>query len=277
MGKGESFSLMRNTLSNDLKDWAFLSHGPAVSGKTIITSDRVAVWWLAVDKVQENQWPGLADLLDDEERSRAERFHFEQDRHAFISAHALRRALLSYCYGRTPQAWCFNVTENGKPEVASDRSDFCPRINLSHTRGLVVVALTHKNDVGIDVESSGRQSMSLEIAEKVLSEEENRHLQSIPPVQRLEVFLNYWVLKEAYLKAIGRGMSLPMNGITFDLEWSKLKAGPSEYGEFKQWYFERRRVHEQYLLGLALRHPSPADVSVDMAPAPLEYVIGSRQ
>lgn len=165
----------------------------------------VAVRALDISGVAPGQWPALAALLDDAERARAARFAFEEDRHSYIAAHALLRAELSRRAGPAPQEWRFAATALGKPFLLDPPRDL--RFSLTHTRGMVAVAVTDGLEIGVDVESEDRRAESMKLAERFFAREEIALLRAVEGDARREMFFAIWTLKEAVVKATGQGLS----------------------------------------------------------------------
>lgn len=163
-------------------------------------------------------------MLDDSERSKATAFRFDADRHSHIAAHALLRRTLSelvlpttgYC---SPKDWRFAAGKYGKPELAVGQLDSDLRFNLSHTHGMVAVALAFGMDIGIDVEFVGRRvADDMAIADAYFSPSEQAYLRGITdPTQRRLVFIDLWTAKEAFIKALGHGLSMPLDSFSVDL------------------------------------------------------------
>lgn len=227
-----------------------------------VAGDLVAVRWLAVDDVSPAQWPRLEALLDAAELARSKRFAFERDRHTYIAAHALGRVLLSSWAGGTPQAWRFAVGDHGKPEAVVPEGAPRLRLNLSHTRGLAAAVLSEDHDVGVDVEWLDRKSPTMELAQRFFAAAECTQLETVPEGTFGEHFLAFWTLKEAYVKAIGKGLAQPLDSFAFTLEPLSIRFD-SVADDPAHWLFHRLRPTPAHLLALALRHPRPDVVRVD--------------
>lgn len=226
----------------------------------------VAVRWLELEAVEAGQWPGLEALLDDAERARAARYHFERDRLVYIAAHALGRALLSEWAGGAPQDWRFQVVEHGKPEVVAPAGAPRLRLNLSHTRGLAAAALVEDHDVGIDVEWLDRKAPTMDLARRFFAPAECAHLEALPEGAFVEAFLAFWTLKEAYVKAIGKGLAQPLDSFAFTLDPVAIRFDAALADDPARWLFRRFQPSPSHLLALALRHPYPATVTVEARP-----------
>jgi 4'-phosphopantetheinyl transferase len=163
-------------------------------------------------------------MLDDNERRRADGFHFAVDREAFTAAHALTRAMLSEVTGKPTAAWRFAEGEYGRPELASCCAIDGLRFNISHTRGLVTCAVAYR-DVGVDVESADR-AVDLDLADTVFAPEEALVLKSAPPALQRDLFFRLWTLKEAFIKATGEGLNRPLGSFSFTLGPVRIRLHP---------------------------------------------------
>lgn len=233
------------------------------SVETSVTANRVMVRWLALEGIAPEHWPRLEALLDDAERARARRYAFERDRLVYTAAHALGRCLLSEWAGGAPQDWRFVVGAHGKPEVAVGDGQPRLRLNLSHTNGLAAAALCQDHDVGVDVEWLDRRAPTMELAQRFFAEAECAHLASVPEAAFVETFLAFWTLKEAYVKAIGKGLAQPLDSFAFTLAPPAIRFADPAADDPARWLFRRFRPGEHHLLALALRHPHPDTVTVD--------------
>lgn len=247
--------------------------GAMASPGVAVGPDRAVVWWLALDGLGQSDWPRLRALLSEEELARADRFHFERDRLVYTAAHALCRGLLSAATGAPPRDWQFSIGAHGKPEVIVPAGAPRLRINLSHTRGLAAAALTVEHDIGIDVEWLDRQPHVDELAERMFAERERQQLATIPDAERTEAFLRFWTLKEAYVKAIGKGLSQPLDAFFFELGRPGIHFADPDADDPARWHFDQLRLEPEHLLALAVRHPAPASLAVEAGPVPLPYLL----
>jgi 4'-phosphopantetheinyl transferase len=227
------------------------------------------VWYAQVDSIVETAL--LAEyklLLDEEERSRHDALHFDDDRHLYLVAHALLRTSLSRCADVRPEAWAFRQEEFGRPEIAGDghRSDRI-RFNLSHTRGLAACAITRNVDIGIDVECLDRRVDTEAIAPRYFSHIETEQLAELSDAERKIRFLEYWTLKESYVKARGDGLSFPLDSFYFqsdnDGKWQITFVDGHDAPD--EWQFACLRPTENHVMSIAIHHADDAayEISVD--------------
>ena len=168
----------------------------------------------------------FAATLDAEERARRDRFPTTEAKDLFAMSHGLTRVALSrWCaeqYGTeiNPADWRFTANRLGKPcaFLPDDRAE-APLFSLSHTRGAALVAVTSRGKIGVDLESARRLANALPLANRYFAPEECADVLSRPGVDLMrERFLHYWTLKEAYLKALGLGITRPLASFAFALE-----------------------------------------------------------
>ncbi len=170
--------------------------------------------WLVDDR--EVADPDLLDayrqLLNREETGRHQRFVFSRHRHQFLVSRALVRCVLGHYLGIEPAAVEFRYSKIGKPELVSDIG---LQFNLTHTNGLIALAVTKQAPVGIDVEYLNRQADIPKLASRYFSDEENSALYRLPAEAWSQRFYDLWTLKEAYLKACGTGLTRPLRDFSF--------------------------------------------------------------
>jgi len=156
-------------------------------------------------------------MLSAEELDRYHSFHFAKDQHSYLLSHALVRTVLSSYCDVLPQQWQFDINDHGKPEIASTID--CPalRFNLSHTDGLAMCVVTLEDDCGIDVENRRRQNRLLPVAEKMFAEHEVLSLRELGEDEMRMRFFDYWTLREAFVKAVGTGLSGSSKQFYFEL------------------------------------------------------------
>jgi 4'-phosphopantetheinyl transferase len=221
----------------------------------ICPAREVQVWRIPLDLDPETL-AVLSDLLDPLERARAGRFRFERDRRRFIAARGRLRQVLSRYSGGRPEALRFRYGPHGKPELEpEDRSDSL-RFNLSHAHELALLAVARGRDVGVDLEWSGREVEALELAERFFSRAEARALWRLPEPRRAAAFFRCWTRKEAYIKARGEGLSLPLDAFDVSLargHQSALLATRGDPEEAARWRIRDLPAGPGYVAAVAAR------------------------
>jgi 4'-phosphopantetheinyl transferase len=151
----------------------------------------------------------MTDFLDKNEKSKADRFKFEFDKKNYIVAHgAMRQIISGYLKCRSEEIY-FKYTSYGKPFLSENESGF--EFNLSHSKDLALLAAAKYKRVGIDIEyiRSGLDECTL--AEQYFSPQENESLRNMDENLRTKAFFDCWTRKESFIKAIGKGLSYPLN------------------------------------------------------------------
>lgn len=176
--------------------------------------DVVAV---ATDDVPVDVSAVLESRLTTDERARHARFVRAVDRDAFVISRALVRACLTMHGGLPPSAWRFAANAHGCPSVIAAQAGTPPlQFNLSHTSGLAVVAVTRGPRIGVDVEAVDR-TLRHDIAGHHFAAAEVAALRALPDDEQGLAFFDYWTLKEAYIKARGLGLAIPLGEFAFTL------------------------------------------------------------
>lgn len=176
----------------------------------------------------------LIQILSADERARAERFHFQKDRDRFIVARGLLRSILGRYLDMEPVHVKLEYGTYGKPALAGEPGGQGIRFNLSHSDGLALYAIANGREVGVDVERLRQEFAGAEIAKRFFSSREISMLLALPENLRVEAFFLCWTRKEAYIKARGEGLTLPLSDFDVSLipgEPARLlytSAGPQE-------------------------------------------------
>ena len=166
----------------------------------------VHIWLEWVDAAGE---PEGSATLDDDELLRAGRFLFERDRRRFVARRAFLRRILAGYAGVAPVSIRYRRSAAGKPELLDARG---LAFSTSHADGLAIVAVATQGEVGVDVERMRPVAEARDLARRLFTDRESEHLGSLPPAMVSEAFLQLWTRKEAYVKALGRGLSMPLDG-----------------------------------------------------------------
>ena len=151
-------------------------------------------------------------LLSEDELARWRAFKFDRHRREYLATHALARSALSHYHAVPPEAWRFQLNAYGKPAV-DPACGLC--FNLSNSLGLVICLIGEDAEVGVDVESQQRAGSIAEVGPRMFSPQELAQLEGLREDQRPGRCLQLWTLKEAYIKARGMGLAIPLNHFSF--------------------------------------------------------------
>jgi len=182
---------------------------------------------------------------------------------------ALVRTVLSSYVPRAPEAWRFVRTEHGRPLIAGAEADPETRwltFNLSNTTGLVACAVARDREVGVDVEWLDRRGQALEIADRFFSAPELAELRARPAERQLDRFFDYWTLKESYLKAVGKGLTLPLEAFALELDWGPigLRVFPPITDDPATWQFHLCSPAPRHRLAVAVRRRADPPLGVSL-------------
>ncbi|MGD9903107.1 MAG: 4'-phosphopantetheinyl transferase superfamily protein [Vicinamibacterales bacterium] len=234
----------------------------------------VDIWAVDTGAVGPDQVVRMATWLTADEAARGRRYVRARDRDAFVVTRALVRTTLSR-YGPTaPRDWRFVTNAHQCPFVIDAQAGAPPlRFNVSHTDGLVVLAVVRGHDVGVDVEAVSRQVLD-EVPERYFAPAEVAALRALPAADQPRAFFDYWTLKEAYIKARGLGLAIPLDRFAFTLAADRAPAIAFADGfddRAERWQFRQAWPTPTHRLALAvsrtgddlpvtLRHLAAADL-----------------
>ena len=212
----------------------------------------VHVWRISLNQ-QEEKLERFRRTLEPDELERAGRFHFEKDRRHFIVARGFLRAVVARYLDTQPEGLRFSYGAYGKPALASDH---VLRFNLSHSHEVALLAVAMDADLGVDVEHIRADFASEDIARRFFSRAEVDVFNSLPKEEQVAAFFRCWTRKEAYIKAIGKGLSQALDefdvtlapGVGPSLLWSK-------DDDASRWLLTDVEVGEGYAGALAVERP----------------------
>jgi 4'-phosphopantetheinyl transferase len=167
--------------------------------------------WSAILDVSAQQEERFWRLLAPEEQDRARRFHFEHDKTHFVAARGILRTLIGRYLACSPDVVRFTYGKYGKPALLHPSTTETFQFNVTHTQGTALFAFCWGSPVGVDVEQLRPLSDTHQIAARYFSNDENKHFNTLPAAQTNEGFFNCWTRKEAFIKAVGDGLSYPLN------------------------------------------------------------------
>ena len=207
--------------------------------------------WRASLRLPVNVLNKLENTLSEDERERAAQFHFPADRDRFIAAHGCLRDVLGRYLHCRPDEFTFSANPYGKPALCNRQLEF----NLSHSGDFALIAITRDRRVGIDVERIRWGISSQVISRQFFSQSEVTELQTLPLEQRETAFFTCWSRKEAYSKAQGAGLSLPLESFDVSLtpnEPAILRATRPDPEEAARWTLLSLRVDPHYESAVAV-------------------------
>jgi len=183
----------------------------------------VHVWRVRLD-VADGEHETLGQMLSHDEHGRAGRFHFAKDRLQFIIRRAALRNILARYLNAKPASIEFAYTDHGKPILAGAWHHEPINFNLSHTGTIALIGLARHRNVGVDIERIEPARADAKIAARFFSPGERASLAQLAQGSFARAFFDCWTRKEAYIKARGLGLALPLDGFEVDLTSSQGQA-----------------------------------------------------
>jgi 4'-phosphopantetheinyl transferase len=185
--------------------------------KLSISRSELHIWRINLCNVN-YQLKYLTSLLSSEEVKRSNRFIFEQDSYRYQVTHSMKRFILANYLDCNPQGLRFEVGSHGKPGLIKLQNPLKIQFNISHSRDLILIAITVEDSVGIDIEYQDKNISIESLGEIIFSSLEKKFFSALNSQQeKKEAFFCCWTRKEAYLKAIGTGLTLDLSSVSVDL------------------------------------------------------------
>ncbi len=223
--------LMNDQRKTPIQSLTVLSWEPAPHDLRLQT-DEVHLWCAQLGEPAAH----LQQILSAEERARAQRFRFARDRDQFVIARGMLRTILAQYLNVAPAALQFGAEKNGKPYLLTASGTCSPlQFNVSHTSGLALFAMAWHCALGVDVEQVRAELADEMTAQQFLSPSELHTFRQLPPPLQPTAFFNSWTCKEAYLKALGVGLSVAPDTIAVTLDadamprWLAVPAGAAPW------------------------------------------------
>jgi 4'-phosphopantetheinyl transferase len=219
---------------------------PAAQAAPELPDGEVHIWAVDLDAPREAV-ECMQSVLSPDENERAGRFYFERDRIAFTIGRGLLRTLLGGYLGCDPTQLDFAYNRHGKPSLAAGGRGI--RFNVSHSGQVALLAFVRDRGIGVDVEYMRRNLDYLKVAERVFSVEEQAALAALPAERRMEAFFCGWTRKEAYIKAHGQGVSLPLDQIVVAIspdEPAQLLAVKGSFDSAARWGMSAVELGPEY-------------------------------
>ncbi|WP_242395326.1 4'-phosphopantetheinyl transferase family protein [Anaeromyxobacter oryzisoli] len=231
--------------------------GRANTERMHLGSGDAHLWLVEPDRVggPPGTLTALRSVLSADERAAQARFQLPSGRVTYLVAHALVRCALSRFCVPLPQQWTFKVNAFGKPALAAGSECSPLSFNLSHTDGLIACLVGHDMSLGVDTECLARRAPELALLRSCFAPGELADLLATEPHRRHERLIRYWTLKEAYVKALGTGLSLPLDRFSFRIDGAEIRISfdPGIRDDPDAWQFMQLRPTARHLVAVAFR------------------------
>jgi len=238
--------------------------------------EQIEVWYLKADEASPAH-PVFLDALLEHEQERAQRFYFSEDRLSFVWARGALRLLLRHYLGSRAAAVRFVKNPFGKPELEPESRMGCDiRFNLSHSGNHILLAFSNRREIGVDIERIRPHVRIAEIGAASFCTSELLAIQALPGASQQEAFFDCWCRKEAFVKAVGKGLTIPLDSFELSLSQSVLRstvrAAPEVAGT-KAWVVQKLPVERGCVAALAFESGSAEG---EMASPLLELPVHGR-
>jgi 4'-phosphopantetheinyl transferase len=197
-------------------------------------------------------------ILTPDEEAHRNRFLFENDRLRYLVTRVLVRIVLSRYIDLPPKSWIFVADAHGRPDILNEEAKMARlSFNISHTESLILLAVGCGTMVGVDVENRRRRPAPLEVADRYFAVEEVRGLRALPLECQQDRFFDYWTLKEAYIKARGTGLSIPLDSFCFTFPTESeivLRQGQCSDNDVGRWRFWQFNPSDEYVAAVCVHN-----------------------
>lgn len=193
-------------------------------------------------------------MLTAAELHRMSQYRFVHLRHEYLVTRALCRTVLSRYAPIAPEEWRFTTNDYGRPEISAPSKYRGLHFNLSNVRNLVACVVATEVDVGIDIEETSRCVDGLSLAKHHFSPTEVEMLSTLNPAAVEKRFFDIWTLKEAYIKARGKGLDIALNSFSLDIDGRRIAItfdAPSD-SRPSDWQFHLEGIGQSHVLALAI-------------------------
>ncbi len=238
-----------------MKRWQGADHGP------LLTLDRgeINLWMIAIN-TREPKDISVTGTLAPDEQERAARFRSPLDSSAFIQRRAALREILAAYLGIAPREVAFIQNEFGKPALSTEQARDGLSFNASHSASVAVVAVGRAGAIGIDIEQLRPMVDAESIAGRYFAPREAATFAALHPRGRIEGFFNAWTRKEAVVKALGGGLSIPLDSFEVSLrpgEPAVILGGDLPDAASGRWLIHHLEPAPGYVGALVAEHDSP--------------------
>ena len=216
--------------------------------------DEVHVWRVSL-REQLDSPADYRQILSSDELERADRFLLSEHGERFVATRGILRVLLGRYLAKSPHDFTFCYNDQGKPSLLAF-ADSNVEFNLAHSGDFAFYAFSIGRRLGTDVEGGDREVAYEKVSRRFFSQREVADMDSLPAEDRRAAFFTCWTRKEAYLKAIGTGLSAGLAGFSVSLkpgEPARLVEVKADESEAQRWRMENLTAGEGYAAALCVQ------------------------
>jgi 4'-phosphopantetheinyl transferase len=234
----------------NITDSGFLIEAPLA-----LPEDEVQLWRVDLEALcgEESRW---LKVLSSDESTRASRYHFARDRQRFVASRAWLRIILASYLATDASSLIFSYSKKEKPSLSPAYTENGITFNVSHSGGIALLAFARRREIGVDVEEVRHNSDLEAIARRFFSAHEQKQLAALSNDEKVDAFFRCWTRKEAYIKATGDGLSLPLSQFDVSLvpaETNALLATRPDGSEAEKWLLREVTAGSGYVAALCAR------------------------
>ncbi len=223
----------------------------AASNSPSLKNGEIDVWKVDLER-DPRDLDSFFQLLSDDEKVRANKYVFARDRGHFIAGRGMLRKIIGGYLDKSPDEIKFSIRHYGKPDLTGEASDL--RFNVSHSRGIAVIAVSLKREIGVDIEFVDPDFDVFSVAKNIFSAEEILRIEALPLNLQTATFFAGWTRKEAFLKAMGDGLSSPeelQTAISF-MNGDDVFYRSVENGRIRDWSLTSFEIQENFRAALVV-------------------------
>ncbi len=216
-----------------------------------LSSDHIDVW-LCHLKDLSSDINEFYNLLSDDERDRADKLKVEDKRRQYIITRGTLRRRLALLTNIDPEDFVFEYLKQGKPVLTNDPRCVDITLNVSHSNEFALIAISRKHHIGVDIEKINHDSDPNQLVTRFFSKAEQSEFRALPEAIRAKAFCACWTRKEAFIKAIGDGITYGLDtfDVTVDPEVQRPEINLLKHSE-ETWSVINLPINDEYMACLA--------------------------
>lgn len=232
--------------------------------------DTADLWYVDPDVIDDPYLiAAYHTVMSPEEAVQQARYRFAEGRREYLVTRALVRHVLSAYAPVLPRDWSFVRNRHGRPEIAGPEGAPRLRFNLSNTKGLIACLVARDREVGVDVEDTLRRGETVGVADRFFSPFEAAALRRQPAARQRDRFFDYWTLKEAYIKARGMGLAIPLDHFSYHLDEPsgiRISFAPELDDSPYRWEFSLRTLGRHRIATAIEKRPGEGPIRIEVLP-----------